>query len=178
MHQSRITEGQRWASRRKNINQNNFHKGNRWKAKLNNKDEKTHKPLTKASTSDIADSDRSEGDMKWKCTQIDKIARCTKAQKLHILIWCNMKIQEPSQVEENAVIKGKLLRGDRPVLIQGIWWHYCYNIKKKLSEGDNSAFVHTSHQKKNLIFNRAKESLYIKTSTFLHCLLKPEYACQ
>lgn len=31
-----------------------------------------------------------------------------------------MKIQEPSQVEENAVIKGKLLRGDRSVLIQGI----------------------------------------------------------
>lgn len=58
MHERKITEGQRRASRGKNINQNNFPKANRLKGKLNNKDEKTHKPLTKTSTSDIADSDR------------------------------------------------------------------------------------------------------------------------
>lgn len=43
MHKSKITDGQRQASRGKSINQNNFRKGNKLKDKPNfNKDEKTH----------------------------------------------------------------------------------------------------------------------------------------
>lgn len=41
MHERKITDGQRQAWG-KNINQNNFHKGNKLKGKPNNKDEKTH----------------------------------------------------------------------------------------------------------------------------------------
>lgn len=76
-------------------------------------------------------------------------------------------------MEENAVIKGKLLRGDMCVFLFKEYLPsnmvtYCYKIIKKIfSEGDNSAFVHTSHQKKNLIFNTTKESLYIKVFFYI-----------
>lgn len=57
MYEWRIT-GQKRSSRGKDINQNNFQKGNRLKGKTNNKDEKTHKPNT--STSDIAQTGKKE----------------------------------------------------------------------------------------------------------------------
>lgn len=58
-------------------------------------------------------------------------------------------------MKENAVIKGKLFRGDMSALIQEIpsnmvtllLFAVSYKKNKIFSEGDNSVFVHTSHQK-------------------------------